>query len=403
MVRNLPQVAPDLQVVPIAWAPLHHSFRRISADEYEQLLVPTGDEQPIRRAPPQSTFRRQTGAAARRLKLDLVANRVRHVRALRAEPAEHRDLLLGQIEPNSVFLEVDATWNATTPSRRELIASLASNDVTVVSFIQDIFCVTHPEWFGSDLSFRFAEHLDAHLRSAHTIVTSSNDTALEIERYAKSTNRRLPAIATVALGADTAVVESDPESAQRSVADDPHPYVLSVGTIEPRKRHHLVLDAVESLRGEFPDLGVVVVGREGWGAADLVERLRSDAAVSWRHDVSDAELAALYQSALVTVAASEAEGFGLPVVEALRNGSPVIATTGGALAEIAPGIVDHVDVDSSDPAGEIARLIRQMMVDEAHAGAVRRRVASYVPSTWAECATGLASIIRRAVPSGSGC
>jgi glycosyltransferase involved in cell wall biosynthesis len=102
---------------------------------------------------------------------------------------------------------------------------------------------------------------------------------------------------------------------------------LMVGTVEPRKRFDLALDAVTALQVKVPYARLVVVGRPGWAEPALLRRLRraSEAGevVDWRSDARDDELVELMASATALLALGD-EGFGLPVVEALKQGCPVV-------------------------------------------------------------------------------
>jgi glycosyltransferase involved in cell wall biosynthesis len=111
-------------------------------------------------------------------------------------------------------------------------------------------------------------------------------------------------------------------------------YVLAVGTLEPRKNLASAQEAARRLGAELR-----VVGAEGWGG------VRVD---GWLGRVSDEELAALYRGARCLVYPSLYEGFGLPVLEAMACGTPVVTTAGGATEEVAGGAA--VLVDSRDPA-----------------------------------------------------
>jgi glycosyltransferase involved in cell wall biosynthesis len=112
-------------------------------------------------------------------------------------------------------------------------------------------------------------------------------------------------------------------------------YVLSVGTLEPRKNLGRAVEAAEKIGAELR-----VVGAEGWGGGAKVD--------GWLGRVPDDELAALYRGARCLVYPSLYEGFGLPVLEAMACGTPVVTSRGGATEEVAGGAA--VLVDPLDPA-----------------------------------------------------
>jgi glycosyltransferase involved in cell wall biosynthesis len=112
-------------------------------------------------------------------------------------------------------------------------------------------------------------------------------------------------------------------------------YVLVVATLEPRKNLERVVEA-----GRMAGLELRVVGARGWGGVDVP---------GWIGEIPDAELAELYRGARCVVYASLYEGFGLPVLEAMASGTPVVTSRGGATEEIAGGaavLVDPFDVES---------------------------------------------------------
>lgn len=104
--------------------------------------------------------------------------------------------------------------------------------------------------------------------------------------------------------------------------------VLAVGTIEPRKAYETLLDAAEALWRRHEDVEFTIVGRPGWVGKDLLNRLAAAEApgrLTWYRDASDLDLQWEYLTSDLLVMASRGEGFGLPVVEAIAHGVPVLA------------------------------------------------------------------------------
>src|SRR5438477_8134827 len=118
----------------------------------------------------------------------------------------------------------------------------------------------------------------------------------------------------------------------------PERYLLAVATTEPRKNLVTLLDAYVQLKNDpgasCPPL--VIVGRKGWNCDDILSYMAElEDAIRFPGYVSDEELIALYQMATCLVFPSLYEGFGLPVLEAMAAGCPVITSTTSALPEVA--------------------------------------------------------------------
>src|SRR5262249_13017657 len=152
-------------------------------------------------------------------------------------------------------------------------------------------------------------------------------------------------IQVVRFGVDPPAVR-DPDEVDAAVASAGvrAPYVLTVGTVEPRKDLPTLVSAVAKLRASHPTLTLVVVGPRGWGNVTDLDHsfVRVLGAQPW--SVVDA----LYRRADVFCVASLYEGFGLPALEAMARGAPTVTTTGSSMEEFvrgagllfAPGDVD---------------------------------------------------------------
>ena len=112
-----------------------------------------------------------------------------------------------------------------------------------------------------------------------------------------------------------------------------------VGAIEPRKCHAQALAAFERLWGEGRDLNLVIVGKQDWMVERLIDRLRAHSELNrllfWLDSVSDEYLDKVYASSTCLIAASEGEGFGLPLVEAAQHELPIIARDIPVFREVA--------------------------------------------------------------------
>jgi glycosyltransferase involved in cell wall biosynthesis len=153
--------------------------------------------------------------------------------------------------------------------------------------------------------------------------------------------------------------------------DLPRDYILYVGTIEERKNALHIVKALQAA-GSDVDLPVVLIGRMtayGRRTAEFARRAGLENRVRFLHDVPFADLPALYQAARLFVYPSIFEGFGIPIVEALASGVPVITSTGSCFAEAGgPG---SIYVSPRDPE-ELAAAMRRVLSDSDSAARMVR-------------------------------
>ena len=189
------------------------------------------------------------------------------------------------------------------------------------------------------------------------------------------------------------VLPGDPAAAQRWIGS---PYVLAIGTIEPRKDYVGLIRAMASVWHEQPDVNLVIVGGDGWGINEFeaVARESSTANRLVRVGyVSARDKADLMSGAELLVYPSVYEGFGLPVLEAMDSGLPVVATAVDAVAEVAGGGAELVA--PGDPE-RLAAAILSVLTDCDHrsrlVAAGRARAATF---SWDRTATAMIALYRK--------
>src|SRR6476659_9846195 len=202
--------------------------------------------------------------------------------------------------------------------------------IPLVVSVHDVAVLRHPEMFNG-WTRRYSERaLPKVVRAANAIVVGSafsRDELLELLPVDESKVRVIP----YGVG--------PPFTPEGPAADGD--YVLAVSTLEPRKNFDRLLEGFR--RSGLEGLELRVVGGEGWGSVevdgDRVRRLT---------DVNDEELARLYRGAAAVVYVSLYEGFGLPVLEAMACGTPVVAPAGPPFDEFAQGVAFEVDPHDPD-------------------------------------------------------
>ena len=144
-------------------------------------------------------------------------------------------------------------------------------------------------------------------------------------------------------------------------------YILTVGTLQPRKNIDLLIDAYLSLPSSIRrERQLVIIGKQGWQCQDLVKRLQnnSDKGVVWLNDVvSEGELRYLYSGSDLFVFPSLFEGFGLPLLEAFARKTPVLASSNTSLPEVGGHAAEYFDPYSKD---ELRSKIIDLLASESH-------------------------------------
>lgn len=140
-------------------------------------------------------------------------------------------------------------------------------------------------------------------------------------------------------------------------------YILHVGRIMPRKNVETLIQAFDLLAARFPDLHLVLTGGAGHGSAGVLQQIEDSPYRDRIHQagwVSDQDMGALYAGAQALVFPSKHEGFGLPTLEAMACGTPVVASFEAASVEIAGGAIVRTDCSTPPP---LADAIAQVLTD----------------------------------------
>jgi glycosyltransferase involved in cell wall biosynthesis len=218
--------------------------------------------------------------------------------------------------------------------------------------IHDLAYMRYPEAAQPGISAYLSREVPRALRAADHIIAVSQATARDLVEQCSVSSHRISVIYPGIDEAFTASVdESTVEDLRRSY-QLAQPFILAVGTIEPRKNYERLIEAfAQATRRQGGPPQLVFAGRRGWlydGILEAASRAQVAGRVRFLGYVPDNQLPALYRAAAALVMPSLYEGFGIPIVEAMACGTPVICSTAGALPEVADNaalFVDPLDVE----------------------------------------------------------
>ncbi len=202
-------------------------------------------------------------------------------------------------------------------------------------------------------------------RRADAIITVSNSARDDIVRLLGVPKEKIKVIAGAVSSAFCPVTDQAQLDAVRARYGLHSPYILYVGTIEPRKNISRLVQAFAQLKERGLTHKLAIVGQQGWNCAPIfaeVERLGLKQDIIFAGYVPFEDLPALYSAAEMMAFPSLYEGFGLPVIEAMACGTPVVTSNSSSLAEVADGVALLVDPLCVD---EIADALYRLHADPA--------------------------------------
>ena len=252
--------------------------------------------------------------------------------------------------------------------------------------IHDLTPITHPQFHKLSSTLAHKLLLKSIIKTADCIITDSQNSLADLN-----------ALYPGSMGKSSMIHLAPSDKKQLTInQEEPYitkPYILCVGTIEPRKNHIQLIAAFEKI--ESKDLKLVLVGQQGWKSEKVIERIdgsiKKDKIILADH-VSDQLLCNIYQHAEMMVYPSFYEGFGLPIVEAMQYGLPVLCSDSSCLPEVGGDAANYFPLNDSN---SLAKLIDEVYLDKEKANAMRNK--SHLRSldfSWQKTATEMQNILK---------
>ncbi len=228
---------------------------------------------------------------------------------------------------------------------------LAQN-IKRATVIHDLTPILYPEWHDRTSHYVHKLFLPRILKNADHLIVNSVKTADDLKSYDPETTDKIlvayPQINTIGEN-----IKSSTNNSSR--------YILTVGTIEPRKNYEKLILAFEKIATEFKDLELKIVGYKGWKSKavfNLIEQSQYKSRIHLEGYTTEERLQKLYHHAHAFVYPSHYEGFGLPVLEALGHGLPLVCSEIPTSREICQDAAIYFDKDDeNDLAQKLAHLL----------------------------------------------
>lgn len=252
------------------------------------------------------------------------------------------------------------------PSALNWFSVFRSLGGTVSTVIYDILPILSPAYFPPNSEKYFRLWLESAIKCSDNLICISRAVSNELRSLVSDKYPdQKSVISNFQLGSDLVDLQTVNRQSDETESVDLKPGItfLMVGSLEPRKGYVQVIEAFSILWRSKLRLNLVIVGRKGWKYDDIEAAVSASGQLGSRlivlSNASDELLSTMYNSADALIAASYGEGFGLPLVESLRRGLPVIARDIPVFREVCPNAEVFFETLSSEELAELIRLWAQ--------------------------------------------
>lgn len=289
-----------------------------------------------------------------------------------------------QAEGKTIFFDMDSVWNEAA-KRSFLYPLLKSRNYEIYTLVYDVIPILFPQYCHKDTVYRFLDYLTAVLTYSDIIFVNAKNTKKDLEVLLTKIGKPLKRIEVVTLGAD---FSKNSETEYSDVREDAVAaagkgrYLLTVGTIEPRKNHKYLLDCFDEYLFK-QDINLIIAGREGWNVADFMKRMKAHPQFNERlffiEKADDRTIDYLYRHAFMFVFPSFYEGFGLPIIEAMERNVVTVASDIEVFREVGGDYCHYIDIQDT---GSLAKLVTQFLRDPDMLCKQKNMLANYRKPKW---------------------
>lgn len=231
-----------------------------------------------------------------------------------------------------------------------------TKDTQKVTTVHDIIVYLFPSSVHPKIASAVKERLNLVKQESSVILADSKATKEDLVKFLEIPEEKIEVV-YLAPSEDFKPQDDEKINFVLSKYKIKKPYILSVSTQEPRKNIQKLIDAYKKINSDFPKVNLVLVGKRGWGQALEIQG-EGEGKIVETGFVPQEDLPALYCGARVFAYPSLYEGFGLPVIEAMACGTPVITSNNSSMVEIAKDVAILIDPRSE---GQLAKALKLIL------------------------------------------
>lgn len=304
--------------------------------------------------------------------------------------------LIKELRSGAILLDVESCWFSSV-DRAILLPELKRKSINTAVVQYDLIPILRPDLFPSTTNKKFSQCLRAHAENGSLFICISKSTERDLEEYLqREFFEQEHGMERITLGADLPFPYVINKRNEDGVSLPEGRYILSVGTMEPRKNYAFLLSAFEGVADSIPDVSLVIVGKEGWHSSGLIRKIRSHRLYGnrlfWLQNIDDYTLSLLYRRAYLGVVPSLYEGYGLPVAEFLLHGCVTLCSNVGSLPEVGGDYVVYFDLNNRN---ELMVMLTEYLLDQKKYDEQKIKITYYTPPTWKQTGEQVVSILEK--------